>query len=193
AVGARSVDGRIVAAGRGFLAATAGHREGEYKSRSLHRHHVLARRVPQLRPRGIVAMRAHARCTPVASPRCMRSALTVAAIVTDGLLAGASLNRSVVELPAFRHMGAAAWADYSRNADLRNGKFWYPALAIGGTLLTIAAATRRRSLWPSALLATAGLLSTALAGPNVLRVQRTNDRDVIERSFAGFSRWQAVR
>lgn len=119
--------------------------------------------------------------------------LTLAAIVADGLIAGASLNRSVVELPALRRLGARTWADYSRNADLRNGRFWYPALAIGGTLLTVAAATRRRSLWPSAVLAAAGLLTTALAGPNVLRVRRATEPDVIERAFERFRRWQAVR
>lgn len=63
--------------------------------------------------------------------------LVLVATILDGLIAGASLNRTIVELPAFRRIGAPAWATFSRNADLRTGRFWYPTLAIAGTILTI--------------------------------------------------------
>jgi hypothetical protein len=119
--------------------------------------------------------------------------LALGATLVDGLIAGVSLGRSVVELPAFARIGADAWAAYSREADLRNGRFWYPALAIGGTALTLIAATRRRAMWPAAVLAAAGLLATAKAGPNVLRISRERDARTVQTSFEAFRRWHGVR
>lgn len=109
------------------------------------------------------------------------------------MIAGASLTRSVVELPAWKRAGAAAWAQYIRKADLRNGLFWYPALAVGGAVFTALAAVERRSLWPSAAFASAGVLTTIRAAPNLIRI-RDNDRpDVVAKSFERFRYWQNIR
>ena len=51
-----------------------------------------------------------------------------------------SLNRTLVEMPAWRHLGAEAWAAFSRRADLGNGHVMYPLVGIGGTVLILAAA-----------------------------------------------------
>ena len=94
--------------------------------------------------------------------------LVLAATLLDGLLAGGNVERNLVHMPAWRHVGAPAWAAFSRNADLRrNGMIVYPLAGIGGALCTIAAAIAyysdrralarfrsllRRSWWPGACL-----------------------------------------
>ncbi len=67
-------------------------------------------------------------------------ALAVAATVLDGVLAGASLDQSIKQLPARSRIGAVAFSVYSRAADLGNGILWYAVLGIGAALTTIAAA-----------------------------------------------------
>jgi hypothetical protein len=47
--------------------------------------------------------------------------LIVAATALGGILAGGSLDRSAVQLPAWRRVGPVPWATYSRETDLRNG------------------------------------------------------------------------
>ena len=89
--------------------------------------------------------------------------LTVAATLVTGLLAGASLDKAVVQLPARRRMGVIAFAAFSRANDLGNGLILYPMIGIAAALLTIAAAavafiggTPSMQAWPlyvSALLA----------------------------------------
>jgi hypothetical protein len=44
-----------------------------------------------------------------------------------------SLARTLVEMPAWRHLGPEAWAAFSRSADLGNGEIMYPLAGIGGT------------------------------------------------------------
>src|SRR5262245_46831535 len=68
-------------------------------------------------------------------------ALLVAAVVADGILAGASLDQSIKQLPARHRMGASAFSVYSQSSDLSvRGIIWYAVLGIGAALLTIAAA-----------------------------------------------------
>ena len=79
-------------------------------------------------------------------------------------------------MPAWRKVGVEAWADYSRRADLGNGLFLYPFEAIGGALLTIAAAlafyfdpTAPRSaglpVYMGVVLVLGGLVTTMKAAP----------------------------
>jgi hypothetical protein len=67
-------------------------------------------------------------------------AVLAAATVVDGLLAGASLDQSIKQLPARHRLGARAFSAYSRAADHGTGIVWYAGLGIGGALLTLAAA-----------------------------------------------------
>src|SRR5215813_4029535 len=82
-----------------------------------------------------------------------------------------SLNRTLVEMPAWRHLGAQAWATFSRSADLGNGTILYPLAGIGGLVLILAAAVVFRTspqrpwsvailLYGAALLAICGILTT---------------------------------
>ena len=52
-------------------------------------------------------------------------ALLVAATAADGLLAGASLDQSIKQLPARHRMGVIAFSAYSRASDLGPGIIWY--------------------------------------------------------------------
>jgi hypothetical protein len=66
--------------------------------------------------------------------------LLIFATLVSGLLAGGNVDRAFVAMPAWQQVGATAWAEFSRHADLGNGLILYPIEAIGGALLTIAAA-----------------------------------------------------
>lgn len=131
--------------------------------------------------------------------------LTVSTFLT-GIAAGLSVDRSIVQLPAFRRTGVQAWAAFSRKADLGNGLFFYPPLAIGGAVLTIAAAwsVRRDKRMPrpaarlaglAAISALATMVATSRAAPNMWRLRRLSDDDSesIEQSYRGFRRWHGVR
>ena len=64
--------------------------------------------------------------------------LVTGAILIDGILAGASLDRTLIQLPAFRQVGPLPWAAFSRKADLGDRAFlWYPGLAIIGFVLAV--------------------------------------------------------
>ena len=56
-----------------------------------------------------------------------------------GLLAGGVVDRAIVGGPAWQELGAQAWAQYSRLADLGAGLLAYPIEGIGSTLLSLAA------------------------------------------------------
>ncbi len=66
--------------------------------------------------------------------------LVVAATAADGLLAGASLDQSIKQLPARHKIGLIAYSAYSRASDLGPGILWYGILGVGAAVLTIAAA-----------------------------------------------------
>src|SRR5262252_8346004 len=70
----------------------------------------------------------------------MSIALFALATAVDGLLAGASLDQSIKQLPARHHIGVVAFSAYSRASDQANGVAWYAALGVGGAVLTLAAA-----------------------------------------------------
>ena len=123
----------------------------------------------------------------------MRTLLGSATIL-NGILAGATADRFVVGIPALRKLGVRTWAEYSRHADLAPaGMAFYPTLAIGGTILTIAAATRDRRAIPAAVLAAAGLLVTFKAAPNMLAIRDLDDERALRRRLDEFVRWSGLR
>src|SRR5437016_2187187 len=64
-------------------------------------------------------------------PSSLEWGLLVAATVPNGILAGGSLIKCVVELPARRIIGQPAMAAFHRAADLQTGFLIYPALGLG--------------------------------------------------------------
>src|SRR5690348_2238366 len=66
--------------------------------------------------------------------------LTILATAANGLVAGASLDQSIKQLPARQRIGVVAYSAYAKAADLGNGILWYASLGLGSVLLTIGAA-----------------------------------------------------
>src|SRR5215813_3367792 len=66
--------------------------------------------------------------------------LILTASAANGILAGASLDQSIKQLPARHRIGMVAFSAYSCAADLGNGVVWYAIIGIGAAALTIAAA-----------------------------------------------------
>lgn len=131
-------------------------------------------------------------------------ALIAAATAADGVLAGASLDQSIKQLPARRRMGAVAFSAYSQAADLGLGVIWYGTLGIGAALLTVIASVvvyvQRAGLgqvWPiyaAALLSILHSLVTARAAPtNFSQKKAASDEARLADIFDRFERWQTLR
>ena len=127
--------------------------------------------------------------------------LIVLATVIDGLLSGGNVDRAIVAMPAWRQVGPLGWADFSRHADLGNGQFFYPAMAIGGTIISVAAAvllkwTGRPYRDTAPIVIAAGLMVAALpisfkAAPYMVSLHHisNNDGPGLMRAFLGFEYW----
>src|SRR5262245_35205444 len=130
--------------------------------------------------------------------------LILAATVITGLLAGASLDKAIVQLPARHRMGVISFASFSRANDLGNGLLVYPALGIFAALLTIIAAlapfvqgnplTRAWPVYIAALLAVLHSITTTRAAPNMLSLrQPTNNEATLTEKLNRFTAWHNVR
>jgi hypothetical protein len=131
-------------------------------------------------------------------------ALALVATALDGLLAGASLDQSIKQLPARYRMGVVAFSAYSQAADLGNGIVWYAALGVGAAMVTISAAigawvtvapaAGALPLWIAAGLSVLHSLVTARAAPtNFSQRKVANDAVALAGVFDRFARWQALR
>lgn len=128
-------------------------------------------------------------------------------IVAGQLLAAItdSFGRTLVEMPAWRQLGAEAWAAFSRRADLGNGEILYPLVGVGETLLLVAASIAFRlsprrplsvaiPLYGAALMAICVMLTTTQAAPIMLSLHRIGDDPArLHQAFEGFYRWDAIR
>jgi hypothetical protein len=133
------------------------------------------------------------------------SALVLAATAADSLLAGASLDQSIKQLPARRRIGVVDYSAYSRASDLGNGIAFYGTLGIGAAGLTIAAAVsahrheprsrRTLPLYTAAGLAVLHSLATTRAAPTNFSQRKVaqDDEAALAEIFDHFERWQTVR
>jgi hypothetical protein len=133
--------------------------------------------------------------------------VTLCLIVVEQLLGTVvgSLNRTLVEMPAWRHLGVQAWATFSRGADLGNGRILYPLAGIGGLVLILAAAIVFRAaprrpwfvavpVYGAALMAIGVILTTTQAAPIMLSLHRIGDDPrALHQAFEGFYRWDSIR
>ena len=126
--------------------------------------------------------------------------LFAAATFLTGILAGGVVDRVIVGGPAWHELGAQAWAQYSRLADLGAGLVAYPIEGIGATLLTLAAAVShyvegRRArdatiaLYSASTLSVAGLLLTTRAAPVMLNLASLQTEDAVRHAFGQFFLW----
>lgn len=127
------------------------------------------------------------------------------ATLLGGLLAGLNIDRAFVAMPAWKQLGALAWAVFSQKADLGNGLFLYPFLAIGGLVLNVCALISYRfekSKSKSGLvifslpviLGIGGLIITIKAAPIMLSVPSLGGNiDLVQKAFEDFSYWGGVR
>ena len=126
--------------------------------------------------------------------------LLILATLISGFLAGGNIDRAFVAMPAWNEVGAVAWAEFSRRADLGAGLILYPLEAFGGALLTLAAAIGVHfdrsaprpaavALYAAVLLAAGGLAFTAMAAPIMLGVRGVTDPAALRGAFEGFWYW----
>jgi|HubBroStandDraft_6_1064221.scaffolds.fasta_scaffold89655_3 hypothetical protein len=130
--------------------------------------------------------------------------LLIAATVLSGLLAGGNVDRAIVAMPAWAQVGAPAWAEFSRHADLGNGLVLYPLEAIGAFLLIALTAVSlyldraakahiMLPLYGAVVLAGTGLLCTLKAAPIMLSVGHLSDPASLRQAFDGFRFWGDIR
>jgi hypothetical protein len=125
--------------------------------------------------------------------------LLAAAAILSGILAGTVVDRAMVGGPAWQALGAEAWAQFSRQADLGTGLIAYPVEAIGTSLLLIAAAVSRRfdgddragaaPLVAAIALSLLGLLLTMKAAPIMLSLGAVQQAGTLQRAFDEFFFW----
>jgi hypothetical protein len=130
--------------------------------------------------------------------------LILAATAAGGLLAGASLDQSIKQLPTRHRIGLVAYSEYSRASDLGPGVLWYAILGVGAAMLTIAAAVAALlqdvppasaiPLYVAASLAVLHSLVTTRAAPtNFSQGGVAKKKVALARVFDRFERWQTVR
>jgi hypothetical protein len=127
-------------------------------------------------------------------------AMIIGSIVI-GAFGGAIVDRAIVATPAWRELGAPAWAAYSRHADLGNGVVVYAIYSVGLAVLAIAAAISYRfdrgaprsagpPIYLAALSAIGVIASTIKAAPIMLGVPDLgNDVAALQDAFDQFTFW----
>lgn len=122
-----------------------------------------------------------------------------------GLLAGASLDQSIKQLPARHRIGSVAYSQYSQASDLGRGILFYAILGVGSAALCIAAAiaaalqglllSRAVPIYAGAVLALLHTLATTQAAPTNFSQRKVapDDEAGLAGVFDRFARWQAVR
>jgi hypothetical protein len=127
------------------------------------------------------------------------------AALFNGMLAS-GINRTLVDMPAWQRVGAPAWAEFSRWADMGPyGLLMYPLEGIGGAVLSVVAAiifsrscrSRTRSgaipIYAAALFALLGMLATTQAAPTLLSTRHTSDPVALQQALNRFKFWGGVR
>ena len=126
--------------------------------------------------------------------------LLIAATLLSGVLAGGVVDRVVVGGAAWHVLGAEAWVQYSRYADLGTGLVAYPVEAIGSALLIVAALashildrtperTARNALYVALVLSAVGLLLTVKAAPIMLGLAAPQSASASQAAFDEFLLW----
>jgi hypothetical protein len=131
--------------------------------------------------------------------------LIILATAFNGIVAGASLDQSIKQLPSRHKIGPKAFSAYSQAADLGNGIIWYAAVGIGSASLTVAAAISilfqevsysnyANAIYVAAILSVAHSAVTAKAAPTNFQQRKvSNDEQALMHVFRHFERLHLVR
>lgn len=111
--------------------------------------------------------------------------LLLSALLVNGLLAGASIDQSIKQLPARHRIGIVAYSEYSKAADLGNGIVLYPLLGIGGALIAVVAAVVGILGQPSGHAVTALWVVIALTLAHSAVTTRAAPTNISQRKAAG--------
>jgi hypothetical protein len=125
-------------------------------------------------------------------------------IVINGILAGGSVIRSLVELPAWKRINLSGFYEYACAADLGRGLILYPSIGIAAAVLVVLVTidgyvdgvnlTAMTFLWISLILAIAHTITTTRAAPNMLSLRKAaNNYETIRVVFDRFKKWQDLR
>jgi hypothetical protein len=125
--------------------------------------------------------------------------LLIATLAVLGL-SGSLLDRALIATPAWEQLGATAWADYNRHADLGNGLIIYPIVGVLPTILAIATAISHRldraphrsagpPIYLTALFMIGVMATTLVAAPIMLGVDELHDITSLRQAFALFTFW----
>lgn len=136
----------------------------------------------------------------------MTRGLVVGATLLGGMLAGVAADRTLIQLPAWRHVGTDAWISFTREADLDRGLILYPAQGLSALVLSVAAAvafyfdqvsprSAGAPIYGAALLAIFALLVTRfMLAPDMLSLRHIgNDATVTQAVFSRIESWWAVK
>jgi len=132
------------------------------------------------------------------------SIITGLAIIFNGLLAGITIDTSLVKLPARRRIGNIAYAVFARGNDLGNGIIVYSSLAISAALFVFTATLigflQKIKGNVLLLLVIASIttiihfIGTAKAAPVMLSIKNTlNDEALLKKKFDQFEKWNGFR
>lgn len=130
--------------------------------------------------------------------------LLVLAVAFSGLIAGASLDQSIKQLPARYRIGLLAFSRYSQASDLANGIIFYAVLGLGAALFTVLAALaaywrglavqQALPFYIAAALALLHTLATARAAPiNFSQKEHQTNQAHLAAIFDQFAYWQTLR
>ena len=131
--------------------------------------------------------------------------LIILAAAFNGIVAGASLDQSIKQLPSRHKIGPKVFSAYSQAADLSNGIIWYATIGIGSASLTIAAAISilfqeigysyyAIAIYITAILSVAHSAVTAKAAPmNFQQRKVSDDEQALIGVLNHFERLQLVR
>ena len=135
----------------------------------------------------------------------MLTEVVLTATALNGILAGASLDQTIKQVPSRHRIGVKAYAVYVRGADLASGIAWYAILANAAvmfTLIAILLAWRARAqerlflpLAVAGALSIAHSLATLRAAPTLFSTRSVplDDESRLATLFDRFARWQAIR
>jgi len=127
--------------------------------------------------------------------------ILIAACSVSGWLAGANIDRYIVQLPAWKYVDIVSWAEYSRHADLGNGLWLYPLEAVGTFILlviaSIIAIVNRPILKQSAPIIYAAAFFAALkialsifSSPVIMSLRTSgNDKQMLQNAFDMYHFW----